>query len=269
MPQSQQPQQQQQGPQGTGAPPNGNLQPQQQQPPTTGPGAGAGGPAQPEPEVVRNLMINYIPTTIDENQLRQLFEMYGPIESVKIVCDRETRTSKGYGFVKFRYSFSTVHAIQYLNGYPLMNKRLKVSYANQSEAQRNLASMQSWQTPYGPSVGGAYPQTAVAPPGQAPSNGAQQGGGQQGGQQGAATPQQLQQQQIAMQQQMAMMAMFQQQQAMVAAQQQQQQQQGQPQGGQQQGGQGGGAPQQQGNQQQPNGMPMPQSQAWGPTNSAQ
>ena len=91
-----------------------------------------------EPEALRNLMINYIPTTIDEPQLRQIFEMYGPTESVKIVNDRETRTSKGYGFVKYRYAFSAAHAIQYLNGYPLLNKRLKVAYANQAEAQRAL-----------------------------------------------------------------------------------------------------------------------------------
>jgi RNA recognition motif-containing protein len=94
--------------------------------------------AQPayEAEALRNLMINYIPTQIDEIQLRQLFEMYGPIESIKIVCDRETKHSKGYGFVKYRFAFSAMHAIQYLNGYPLMNKRLKVGFANQNEAQK-------------------------------------------------------------------------------------------------------------------------------------
>ncbi len=94
-----------------------------------------------EPEAVRNLMVNYIPTTIDEMQLRQLFEMYGPIESLKIVCDRETRQSRGYGFVKYRSGASAVHAIQYLNGYPLMNKRLKVAYANAGDAQKASQNM--------------------------------------------------------------------------------------------------------------------------------
>jgi len=89
-----------------------------------------------EPEAVRNLMINYIPTSVDEQQLRQLFEAYGPIESIKIVCDRETRQSKGYGFVKYRFWFSATQAIQALNGYPLLNKRLKVAYANQAEAAK-------------------------------------------------------------------------------------------------------------------------------------
>jgi RNA recognition motif-containing protein len=120
--------------------------------------AGVAGAA-PESDALRNLMVNYIPTTIDEMQLRQLFEMYGPIESIKIVCDRETRQSKGYGFVKYRFSFSAMHAIQYLNGYPLMNKRLKVAYANQAEAQK-AAQNQSEQTALNPY--GVFSPAAVA-----------------------------------------------------------------------------------------------------------
>jgi RNA recognition motif-containing protein len=91
----------------------------------------------PEPEGLRNLMVNYIPTTIDELQLRQLFEQYGPIEMVKIVCDRETRQSRGYGFVKYRQASSTALAIQELNGYPILNKRLKVALANHDQHQSN------------------------------------------------------------------------------------------------------------------------------------
>jgi len=102
-------------------------------------------------------MVNYIPTTIDEMQLRQLFEMYGPIESIKIVCDRETRQSRGYGFVKYRFAFSAVHAIQYLNGYPLMNKRLKVAYANAAEAQKATAGAPD-ATPTAAAYGGYQPQ---------------------------------------------------------------------------------------------------------------
>lgn len=83
----------------------------------------------------RNLMVNYIPTTIDELQLRQLFEQYGPIETVKIVCDRETRQSRGYGFVKYRQASSAALAIQELNGYPILNKRLKVALANHDQHQ--------------------------------------------------------------------------------------------------------------------------------------
>mmetsp|Transcript_60938 Transcript_60938/g.70767 ORF Transcript_60938/g.70767 Transcript_60938/m.70767 type:complete len:175 (+) Transcript_60938:58-582(+) len=102
-----------------------------------------------EAEMIRNLMVNYIPTTIDELQLRQLFEQYGPIETVKIVCDRETRQSRGYGFVKYRQASSAAVAIQELNGYPILNKRLKVALANHEQHQGGRQNnQQAMANPY-------------------------------------------------------------------------------------------------------------------------
>lgn len=83
----------------------------------------------PEPEALRNVMVNYIPTTVDEMQLRQLFERFGPIESVKIVCDRDTRQSRGYGFVKYQSAANAQQAVNELNGFNILNKRLKVALA--------------------------------------------------------------------------------------------------------------------------------------------
>lgn len=94
-----------------------------------------------EPEPLRNLIVNYIPSSIDENQLRQLFENYGPTESVRIIRDRETKQSRGFGFVKYQYAMSAYNAIQYLNGYQAMNKRLKVAYANEAEAAQAQIQM--------------------------------------------------------------------------------------------------------------------------------
>ncbi|KAG5477175.1 hypothetical protein LSCM4_04392 [Leishmania orientalis] len=92
----------------------------------------------PEPEALRNLMVNYIPTTVDEMQLRQLFERFGPIEGVKIVCDRETRQSRGYGFVKYQSAASAQQAVNELNGFNILNKRLKVALAaSGNQRQRN------------------------------------------------------------------------------------------------------------------------------------
>ncbi|KAH8619176.1 putative RNA recognition motif (a k a RRM RBD or RNP domain) [Trypanosoma vivax] len=94
-----------------------------------------------EPESTRNLMVNYIPTTVDEVQLRQLFDRFGPIESVKIVCDRESRQSRGYGFVKFQSAASAQQAINSLNGFVILNKRLKVALAaNGGQRGRNNAN---------------------------------------------------------------------------------------------------------------------------------
>ncbi len=154
---------------------------------------GAPGAPQSEPEALRNLMVNYIPTTIDEMQMRQLFEMYGPIESVKIVCDRETRQSKGYGFVKYRFAFSAMHAIQYLNGYPLMNKRLKVAYANAAEAQKASQTGGTEASPYAAQAQAAMMYNPMAMQGMDPA---------QAYMQQMAAMQMMQQQQQMMMQQM-------------------------------------------------------------------
>ena len=113
--------------------------------PTGAPGAHHGGQGQAgashEADVLRNLMINYIPTQVDEAYLRQMFEAYGPVESVKIVYDKENNMSKGYGFVKYRSPQSASLAINNLNAYPILNKRLKVAYAKPEDAQRMLQQM--------------------------------------------------------------------------------------------------------------------------------
>ncbi|RNF10031.1 RNA-binding protein [Trypanosoma rangeli] len=116
----------------------------------------------PEPDVLRNLMVNYIPTTVDEVQLRQLFERYGPIESVKIVCDRETRQSRGYGFVKFQSASSAQQAIAALNGFSILNKRLKVALAASGHQRSSVAGAVADSNGYLGAYGGygAYPSAA-------------------------------------------------------------------------------------------------------------
>lgn len=91
----------------------------------------------PEPEELRNLMVNYIPITLDENQLRQIFEQAGQIETVKIVLDRNTNQSRGYGFVKYYTAACAQNAINRFNGFDVMGKRLKVAYAAAGKQKMN------------------------------------------------------------------------------------------------------------------------------------
>lgn len=83
-----------------------------------------------DPEPLRNLIVNYLPPLMDELQLHNLFMQFGPIESVKIIYDKETKESRGYGFVKYAHFFSASYAMNALNGYFIAGKRLKVAYAN-------------------------------------------------------------------------------------------------------------------------------------------
>lgn len=90
-----------------------------------------------EPEEIRNLMVNYIPTSIEEGQLRSIFEQAGQIESVKIVYDRTSRQSRGYGFVKYFNAMNAQQAVTRFNGYEVLNKRLKVTFAAAGKQKSN------------------------------------------------------------------------------------------------------------------------------------
>lgn len=79
---------------------------------------------------VRNLIVNYIPNAIDESGLRGLFAPIGPIESVKIVVDKGTGVSLGYGFVVFENAVDAERAVEALNGHEIASKKLKVGYAH-------------------------------------------------------------------------------------------------------------------------------------------
>jgi len=76
-----------------------------------------------------NLIINYLPQTFTENDVMRYFSPFGLIDQCKVVRDFRTGKSKGYGFVKYAYEKSAVDAIKELNGFPVENKRLKVTVA--------------------------------------------------------------------------------------------------------------------------------------------
>lgn len=76
-----------------------------------------------------NLIINYIPQDIDDIGLRGLFAEHGEIIQAKVVRDKATKKSLGYGFVKFLNDDDALDAINKKNGFPFGHKKLKVSYA--------------------------------------------------------------------------------------------------------------------------------------------
>lgn len=76
-----------------------------------------------------NLMINYIPAGLMEEEMERLFENYGTIEQVKIVRDKMTNVSLCFGFVKYTNNEDAYKAALALNGLPLEGKRMKVSIA--------------------------------------------------------------------------------------------------------------------------------------------
>lgn len=62
-----------------------------------------------------NIFISNLSFRIDSNDLRQLFQEYGEIASAKVMTDRETGRSRGFGFVEMEDEEAAKKAIAELN----------------------------------------------------------------------------------------------------------------------------------------------------------
>ena len=75
-----------------------------------------------------NLIINYLPQTMTQEDLRNLFSSIGELESCKLIRDKLTGSSLGYGFVNFVKAVDAEKAINSLNGLRMQQKTIKVQY---------------------------------------------------------------------------------------------------------------------------------------------
>jgi RNA recognition motif-containing protein len=64
-----------------------------------------------------------------EEDLRQLFEAHGTVESVAIITDRDTGRARGFGFVEMSTATEAQAAIRALDGKPMDGRQLKVNEA--------------------------------------------------------------------------------------------------------------------------------------------
>jgi RNA recognition motif-containing protein len=63
-----------------------------------------------------NIFVGSLPFSIEEADLRESFEAYGTVDSVKIITDKFTGRSKGFGFVEMSSDEEAQKAIDELNG---------------------------------------------------------------------------------------------------------------------------------------------------------
>ncbi|KAL3310624.1 hypothetical protein Ciccas_010811 [Cichlidogyrus casuarinus] len=79
-----------------------------------------------------NLIVNYLPPYMSQDEVKALFSTLGEVTSCKLVREKSTGESLGYAFVKFFKSSQAKKAIESLNGLRLQNKTIKVSLARPS-----------------------------------------------------------------------------------------------------------------------------------------
>ncbi|MDP4207771.1 MAG: RNA-binding protein [Bacteroidota bacterium] len=76
------------------------------------------------------IYIGNIPYTMKEQNLIDVFQEFGPVESAKVIIDKKTKRSKGYGFVEMHNEADELTAIEALNSQDLGGRKVKVSRAN-------------------------------------------------------------------------------------------------------------------------------------------
>eukprot|EP01065_Artemidia_motanka_P014046 TRINITY_DN17_c0_g3_i2.p1 TRINITY_DN17_c0_g3~~TRINITY_DN17_c0_g3_i2.p1 ORF type:complete len:396 (+),score=115.59 TRINITY_DN17_c0_g3_i2:84-1271(+) len=94
----------------------------------------------------RNLIVNYLPMTVDDDGLLQMFEHLGEVERAKVMMDEKTRGSRCFGFVKYRDAEAAAEAIETMNGKQYGAKQIRVAYAR----ERGQANAKVYISGFGP-----------------------------------------------------------------------------------------------------------------------
>jgi RNA recognition motif-containing protein len=81
----------------------------------------------------KKLYVGNLAYSLEENGLRDLFSQYGNIASVKIIVDRDSGRSKGFGFVEFDNADDAGKAMEELNGREIEGRTIRVTEARPNE----------------------------------------------------------------------------------------------------------------------------------------
>lgn len=84
-----------------------------------------------------NLYVSNLGFHVSDEDLRNLFAEYGNVDSAKVITDRETGRSRGFGFVEMSSDEAGNKAIKELEGKDIEGRRISVSLAKPKTDNRN------------------------------------------------------------------------------------------------------------------------------------
>ncbi|KAG7585863.1 Zinc finger CCHC-type [Arabidopsis thaliana x Arabidopsis arenosa] len=118
-----------------------------------------------------NLYIGFLPPMLEDDGLINLFSSFGEIVMAKVIKDRVTGLSKGYGFVKYADVQMANTAVQAMNGYRFEGRTLAVRIAGKLPPPTAPPGPPAPTQGYPPSnqPPGAYPSQQYATGGQLPN----------------------------------------------------------------------------------------------------
>ena len=80
-----------------------------------------------------NIYVGNLSWQLSEDDLNTKFAEFGSVDSAKIITDRETGRSKGFGFVEMPNQAEAEKAIEELNGHEMDGRALKVNESKPRE----------------------------------------------------------------------------------------------------------------------------------------
>lgn len=83
----------------------------------------------------KKIYVGNLPYSASEEDLREAFAKFGELQSVRIIMDEATGSSKGFGFVEMAVNEDADKAIEALNGAMLKGRAMRVSEARPQEAR--------------------------------------------------------------------------------------------------------------------------------------
>ncbi len=82
---------------------------------------------------MKNIYVGNLPWSANDEELRELFAAFGSVSSARVITDRETGRSRGFGFVEMEDGAD--EAIVELNGHEMDSRPLRVSEARGRDQQ--------------------------------------------------------------------------------------------------------------------------------------
>ncbi len=83
------------------------------------------------------LFVAGFPNDFDETDLKEMFELYGEVVSAKLVTDRATGKSKGFGFIEMADKNEALQTIEALHGAAIKGKKISVQEAEEKRGNTN------------------------------------------------------------------------------------------------------------------------------------
>ncbi len=78
-----------------------------------------------------NIYVGNLNYNISEDELKEVFEKYGEVTSAKIISDKYSGRSKGFGFIEMANDNEADEAIENLDGVDVKGRNLKVNKARE------------------------------------------------------------------------------------------------------------------------------------------